>query len=69
MNRLPVKSSNIAAIGYDSASRKMEVEFTTGAVYEYSNVSPSTVRAFRKAKSIGRYFSKHIKSNFDGRKL
>ena len=69
MKRTAVKSSNIAAIGYDSTSKTLEVEFKTGAAYSYSGVSPSVARAFRKAQSIGGYFSKEIKGNYEGRKL
>ena len=69
MDRLPVKSSNIAAIGYDSTSRTLEVEFKTGAAYQYQNVPSSVVRGLRTAQSIGGYFSKRIKSNYEGRKL
>jgi len=69
MDRLPVKSSNIAAIGYDSTSKTLEVEFKTGAAYQYQNVPSSVVRALRKAQSIGGYFSKQIKSNYEGKKL
>jgi len=38
MDRTPVSSSNISAIGYDSDSEMLEVEFTNGAVYSYSGV-------------------------------
>lgn len=69
MKRLPVKSSNIAAIGYDSTSKTLEVEFHTGAAYSYENVPSSVVRAFRKAQSIGGYFAKQIKINYEGKRL
>jgi hypothetical protein len=69
MKRLPVKSSNIAAVGYDSASKTLEVEFKTGAAYSYSNVPPSVARSLRKAQSIGGYFANKIKANYEGKKL
>lgn len=69
MERLPVKSSNIAAIGYDSTSKTLEVEFKAGMAYSYKNVPPSIARAFRKAQSIGGYFAKQIKSNYEGKRL
>ena len=34
MYRESVESSNIASIGYDEASRTLEVEFLNGSVYE-----------------------------------
>lgn len=69
MERLPVKSSNIAAIGYDSTSKTLEVEFKTGLAYSYSEVPPSIARAFRKAQSIGGYFAKNIKPKYSSTKL
>jgi hypothetical protein len=69
MKRTPVKSSNIASVGYHSASRTLEVEFTSGNVYEYKNVTPATALAFRKAKSKGQYFFANIKNKFEGKKL
>jgi hypothetical protein len=38
MNRQRVESSNIAAIGYESASATLEVEFMNGTLYEYYGV-------------------------------
>ena len=69
MKRLPVKSSNIAAIGYDSASKTLEVEFKTGAAYSYSNVPASIARNLRKAQSIGGYFSAKVKNQFESKRL
>ena len=69
MKRTPVKSKNIAAVGYDSASRTLEVEFISGSAYKYSNVTPATALALRKAKSKGQYFASYIKNKFEGVKL
>ena len=38
MDRTPVSSSHIAAIGYDPTSMTLEVEFSDGAVYQYFDV-------------------------------
>lgn len=58
----PVKSSQVAAIGYDPASKTLAVTFTRGShVYHYPEVSPETHLAFVGAKSIGSFFGQHIK--------
>lgn len=50
MNRVPVKSSQIASIGHDPATNKLHVEFkafkpgATNTVYEYDDV-PAAVHA------------------------
>ena len=69
MKRIPVKSNNIASVGYDSASRTLEVEFKSGGVYEYKSVAPATALAFHKSKSKGQYFANFIKSKYEGKKL
>jgi hypothetical protein len=69
VKRTPVKSTNIAAIGYDSASRTLEVEFKSGGVYEYKSVTPATALAFKRAKSKGNYFASVIKNKYEGKKL
>lgn len=40
MDRTPVKSSNVASVGYDAPSRECHVEFNSGAVYVVADVSP-----------------------------
>ena len=63
MELKPVKSSNIAAIGYDSMDKKLVVKFHNGSVYEYEPVQPETHLALINADSIGGYFAKNIKNN------
>lgn len=40
-----VDSTNVAAVGYDPASRTLRVEFKSGGVYDYSDVSPDLFEA------------------------
>jgi len=42
MKRVPVRSSNLISVGYDSALRVLEAEFKHGSVYQYFGV-PSMV--------------------------
>ena len=39
MQRDYVSSSNIVSVGYDPASETLEIEFQSGAVYQYYNVN------------------------------
>ncbi len=61
MNRTPVKSSQLASIGHDPETNKLEVEFKTGGVYEYDNFTAEDFAALQGAESVGSYFYKHIK--------
>ncbi len=38
MDRTSVTSSNIRSIGYDPRSKILEVEFTSGDIYQYFNI-------------------------------
>ena len=61
MNRTPVTSSNIASIGYDSATQTLEVEFHNGSVYQYRGVPPSLYQSLMGASSHGQYLDAYIK--------
>lgn len=67
MNRKPVKSSHINSVGYDAPNRKLEVEFSSGDVYEYANVLPGEYAALISAKSIGSFFASRIKNSKQSR--
>lgn len=60
----PVTSNQVAAIGYDPATKTLAVTFTrgTGAVYHYPNVEPKVHTDFLAAESIGKFFGAHIKA-------
>ena len=60
MQRVPVNSTNILAIGYDRESLMLEIEFRTKRVYRYSNVPPHIYAGLMKADSHGKYFQTHI---------
>lgn len=70
MERTRVESSAIASVGYAPERRRMEVEFTSGRVYEYTGVPESVYRGMLGAESHGRYFTAHVRSaGFPCRKL
>lgn len=63
MKRTPVKSSQIASVGYDSETQTLEIEFANGGnVYRYSNVPPTLHAELMNDGSIGAFFHKHIRS-------
>ena len=63
MVRTPVDSSNISSIGYDEDSQTLEIEFHSGAVYQYFDV-PSLVYQEMEAASKGQFLAQHIKGNY-----
>lgn len=67
MRRVPVRSSVIAAVGYDEATAVLEVEFAGGDVYRYFAVPPSVHRALLDAESPGAYFNRTISDRYPTR--
>jgi hypothetical protein len=66
MVRTPVKSSVLAAVDYDPATRRLEVEFHNGRLYRYEDVNPLDVTALLTADSVGGYFNKRIRKKYRG---
>lgn len=60
----PVKSNQVAAIGYRAADKTLAVTFTRGPghIYHYPGVDPNVHADFLAAESIGTFFGKHIKA-------
>ena len=62
MERQPVKSSNLASIGYDGGNEILEVEFKNGRIYIYFNFPENVYNRLINASSHGKYFDKNIKN-------
>lgn len=69
MERTPVSSSHIVAIGYDPDSGVLEVEFTNGAVYTYTGVPLVEYEGIMSADSKGQYLHANIKGRYPYAKL
>lgn len=65
MLREKVSSTSLASIGYDEDHAILEVEFQTGAVYQYYDVPIAVYDALMNADSIGTYFSNNIRPAYD----
>jgi KTSC domain-containing protein len=62
VQREPVESSVITSVGYDASSRTLEVEFTSGKVYQFFDVPADLAQALRAAESHGAFFNTHVRS-------
>lgn len=65
MKRIEVSSSNLKSIGYDWTMNILEVEFNSGAIYQYADVPPTEYVDLTCADSVGKFFNKEIKGNYD----
>ena len=61
MEREPVSSSNIAAVGYDADTATLEVEFLKSGIYQYYNVPEFLYEQMMAAGSVGKFFNAEIK--------
>jgi hypothetical protein len=61
MKRTPVDSTSVMSVGYEPASRILEVEFHGGRVYRYFDVPPRRYRGLLDAESAGRFLNTEIK--------
>lgn len=64
MRRRTVASTCVASIGYAAATRTLEIEFRSGRVYRYHDVTPRIVEQLMNAESIGRFMNAHIRNAF-----
>lgn len=64
MERFPINSDALASLGYDMVRRVLEVEFTSGRVYQYFDVPPREVRQLIDAPSRGGYFSRCVRDRY-----
>jgi hypothetical protein len=69
MKRYRIGSKAIRALGYDEASRTLELEFISGAIYDYDGVPPEEVLAMLEATSRGKYFDDHIRGPYPYRRI
>lgn len=65
MNRVPVTSSNVVAVGYIESTATLEVEFKRGLIYQYFQVPVSVyqdlISASARGESVGRFLDQHVK--------
>ena len=64
-----MQSSDIKSVGFDKESRVLEVEFKSGAVYQYVNVPENIYQEFISSDSLGRYLNTEIRDNYKGYKV
>jgi hypothetical protein len=69
---MPVKSSNVYAIGYSIRDQQLFVQFrmagterpSPGAMYRYDNVPITVWRRFKEARSKGHFLAVHVKGTY-----
>jgi hypothetical protein len=66
---LPARSTMANAVGHDSDRQLLQVEFQTGAIYQYEDVATETWAALQAADSKGKFFHQEIKGLYRSRRI
>ena len=64
MSRIPVRSSNLASVGYNPFAHVLEVEFRNGSLYRYAGVPPERFEGLLGAASKGSYHARKIRNSY-----
>jgi hypothetical protein len=65
MRREAVDSTTVKSVGYESKRQVLEIEFQSGAVYQYLNVPKAVHEGLWRAESKGRYFNDEIRGAYE----
>jgi ATP-dependent DNA helicase RecG len=68
INRIPVVSSNIAAVGYDKEAQILEIEFHHGAIYQYVDVPEKVFEELINSPAKASFYMNEIKGKFEYQK-
>ena len=66
---IPVKSSNIDAIGWESDGKVLTVQFSNGTIYTYFDVPEATYTDILSAQSVGSTFASTVKGKYPYRRI
>lgn len=65
LKMLPVQSTMATSIGYECNDRILQVEFSSGSVYQYADVELETWETLQETESLGRFYNNEIKGRYD----
>jgi len=69
MERLPVKSRILRSVGYDDSTKILEIEFSSGFVYQYSGVPKNVYADLMHSEEMGKFFSEKVRPKFQTKQV
>jgi hypothetical protein len=69
MERKRLSAGRIRAVGYDSRSRVLELEFSDGSVYQYTGVSNEVHRRLVSSAAAASYFRDTIEEEYPAKRV
>lgn len=67
--RAPVKSANVAQLGYDERTQTLTTQFHDASVYAYHGVPPQINADLQGAASKGKFLREQIRGRFRTTKI
>ena len=64
MEKQTVASSNVRAIGYDSETQTLEIEFLNGSIYQYYGVPDHMHTQMMQESSKGKFLHLYIRNSY-----
>jgi len=64
MQAIRVDSRLLTWVTYFPDQRRLQLQFRSGEVYDYSEVPPEICRELLASESKGGYFNRHIRNRF-----
>ena len=64
IHRHPVASNSVSSLGYDPVTHTLEVEFTSGRIYQYFDVPEDEYAWLNHAPSVGQHLNERIKGHY-----
>ena len=69
MDRKRVNSSRLRSVGYDEASRTLEIEMSNGQVFQYTGVYPEVYRQLMAAPNPTSFFDDKIAEEYTPKRV
>ena len=64
MERVPLQSHAVASAGYDTETRTLEIEFSSGRVYQFSEVPATVYEWLLRVPNKGVYVTRNITGHY-----
>jgi len=64
MERTPLASSSVASVGYDDATRVLEIEFKSGRIYQFEEVPRGVFDWLLRTPNKGSYVARMINGKY-----
>ena len=66
---MPVKSRILRSVGYDDSTKILEIEFSSGFVYQYSGVPKNVYADLMHSEEMGKFFSEKVRPKFQTKQV